>query len=292
MFRTIVMATDLSSAWDEIVTCAGELKALGCSEIILTHVVTVLFLSGMEGALRTEARQNLEVQKAKLEAQGFSVGIEIPTGLPAQSVNEVARCCGADLIVVGSQGRSLWREAVLGSVSSAMLHHIHYPTLLLNIRLKEGMASGSCRLQATDLLRHVLYPTDFSKISERTGEFVTRLAPRGISQVTVLHALDVPGTEDSYPPGYQEVAVGAAHDLLEQCKQRLITAGIPSVHVRLDPGHPIAAILHVLASQDISFIVMGTQGKGFIKEIFLGSVAHNVSRMATCPVLLIPPETR
>lgn len=292
MFRTIVMATDLSPAWDEIVSCAGELKALGCSEIILTHVVTVLFLSGMEGALRTEARQNLEVQKAKLEAQGFTVGIEIPTGLPAQSVNEVARCCGADLIVVGSQGRSLWREAVLGSVSSAMLHHIHYPTLLLNIRLKEGMAYGSCRLQATDLLRHVLYPADFSKISERAGEFVTRLAPQGISQVTVLHALDVPGTEDTYPPGYQEVAVGAARDLIEQWKQRLITAGIPVVHDRLDPGHPIAAILQVLASQDISLIVMGTQGKGFIKEIFLGSVAHNVSRLATCPVLLIPPGTR
>jgi nucleotide-binding universal stress UspA family protein len=37
---------------------------------------------------------------------------------------------------------------------------------------------------------------------------------------------------------------------------------------------------------------MGTQGKGFIKEIFLGSVAHNVSRLAACPVLLIPPESR
>jgi nucleotide-binding universal stress UspA family protein len=33
-------------------------------------------------------------------------------------------------------------------------------------------------------------------------------------------------------------------------------------------------------------------GKGFIKEIFLGSVAHNVSRLAPSPVLLIPPESR
>jgi nucleotide-binding universal stress UspA family protein len=37
---------------------------------------------------------------------------------------------------------------------------------------------------------------------------------------------------------------------------------------------------------------MGTQGKGFIQELFLGSVAHNVSRLAPCPVLLILPKKR
>ena len=45
----------------------------------------------------------------------------------------------------------------------------------------------------------------------------------------------------------------------------------------MTPAIPIPAILEVLKTQDISLIVMGTQGKGFIKEIFLGSVAHNVA---------------
>jgi nucleotide-binding universal stress UspA family protein len=122
-------------------------------------------------------------------------------------------------------------------------------------------------------------------------EYVERLADKGLEQVTVLNALDVPG-EETYPPGYQEIAEGAALDLLAQWKQRLLKAGVPIVNDRFDSGHTIPAILQVLESQDISLIVMGTQGKGFIKEIFLGSVAHNVSRLATCPVLLIPPETR
>lgn len=291
MFKTIVMATDLSPAWDEIVACAGEFKALGCSEIILTHAITVLFLSGMEGRLRDEARQKLAIQKAKLEAQGFTVGIEIPTGLPAHSLNEVARCCGADLIVVGSHGKSLWREAVLGCVTCAVLHHIEYPTLLLNVRLKEGMSAGSCRLQATNLLRHVLFPTDFSEISGRAGDYVTRLAPRGISQVTVLHALDVPGGE-VYPQGFQEMAEAKAQVSLKAMQVRLQEAGIPVVHPVYDPGHPVPAVVRILNSQDVSLIIMGTQGKGYIKEIFLGSVAHNVTRLSPCPVLLIPPETR
>jgi len=291
MFKTIVLATDLSPAWDEIVACAGEFKALGASEIILTHVITVKFMSGMEGLLEAETRPKLEAQKQQLIGQGFKASVEMPVGLPAHSLNDVARCCGADLIVVGSHGKSLWREAVLGCVTCAVLHHTQHPTLLLNVRLKEGMAAGSCRLQATNLLRHVLFPTDFSEIAARAGDFVERLAPRGMSQVTVLNALDVPGHE-AYPPGYQEIAEGAARQLLEKWQQRLLKAGIPVVHDHFAPGHPLPAILQVLESQDISLIVMGTQGKGFIKEIFLGSVAHNVSRLAPCPVLLIPPASR
>ncbi|MDD3580498.1 MAG: universal stress protein [Desulfobacca sp.] len=291
MFEKIVLATDLSPAWDEIVTCAGEFKALGGTEIILTHVITVRFLGGLKGALEAEARPKLEAQTAKLQAQGFTVNIDLPFGLPAQAVNQVASRYGADLIVVGSHGKSLWREGVLGSVSSAILHHTRYPTLLLNVQLQAEGAPGSCRLQTAELLRHVLFPTDFSLTSERAGFYLERLASRGVSQATVLHALDVPGGE-AYPPGFQETAEAKAQKSLAALKERLLQAGIAQVEARFDSGHPLPAILKVLESQDISLIVMGTQGKGFIKELFLGSVAHHVSRLAPCPVLLIPPASR
>ncbi len=291
MFHKIVLATDLSPAWDEIVACAGEFRALGASEIILTHVITVLFLGGLEGTLRAEALPKLEAHKAKLEAQGFKVTIEIPTGLPAQSLNDVARCSGADLIVVGSHGKSLWREAVLGCFTCAVVHNAQYPLLLLNVHLKEGMPEGACRLQATQLLRHVLFPTDFSETAERARTYLKDLASKGISRLTVLHALDVPGGE-TYPPGFQEMAEARARDSLAAWIEVLKDTNIPQVDEVFDPGHPLPAILRVLKTQEISLIVMGTQGTGFIKEIFLGSVAHNVSRLAPCPVLLVPPATR
>jgi nucleotide-binding universal stress UspA family protein len=291
MFKTIVLATDLSPAWDEIVACAGEFQALGCSKVILTHVISIKFMTGMEGKLRAEARPKLEAQKAKLEAQGLAVAIEMPTGLPAYSLNEVARCGGADLIVVGSHGQSLWREEVLGCVTCAVLHHAEYPLLLLNVKVKEGVEQGTCRLQATELLRHILFPTDFSEIAERAFTYVEYLASKGASRVTLLNALDVPGHE-AYPPGYQEWAEAAARESLENRRQRLQKAGVQQVETHLNPNHPIPAILEVLKTQDISLIIMGTQGKGFIQEIFLGSVTHNVSRLAPCPVLLIPPASR
>jgi nucleotide-binding universal stress UspA family protein len=292
MFKTIVLATDLSPAWNEIVACAGEFKALGCEQVILTYVISVKFMAGMEGMLQSTARPNLAVQQQQLAAQGLKVTVEIPMGLPADSLNEIACRYGADLLVVGSHGQSLWREGVLGCFTCAVLHNARYPVLLLNVRLTTPGEPGSCQISHRQVLRHVLLPTDFSEISTRALEYVERLAAEGLTQVTLLNALDVPKGYATYPAGYQEIAEGAARDLLAQWQQRLLGAGIPQVHAHFDPGHPLTAILEVLQTRDISLIVMGTQGKGFIKEIFLGSVAHNVSRLAACPVLLIPPASR
>jgi nucleotide-binding universal stress UspA family protein len=291
MFNTIVLATDLSPAWDEIVACAGEFKSLGCSRVILTNVIVTKFLVGLEERLRADVRPKLEAHKRQLEAQGLQVEVEMPIGLPAYSLNDIACRYGADLIVLGSHGTALWRESVLGCFTCAVLHNVQYPVLLLNVRLKTQGQPDSCQISRSKVLGHVLFPTDFSEISARALEYVERLAAKGMNQVTLLTTLDVPGHE-AYPEGYQEIAEAAARELLEQWKQRLLKAGVPQVNDRFDPGHPIPAILQVLDSQDISLIVMGTQGKGFIKELFLGSVAHNVSRLATCPVLLIPPASR
>jgi nucleotide-binding universal stress UspA family protein len=288
MFETVILATDLSPLWDEIVACAGELKALGCSRVILTHVITLKFLMGMEGKLESEARPLLKGQAAQLEAQGLKVTMEMPSGLPAYSLKEVARCCGADLIVVGSHGK---QEGLLGSVGSAIVHHATVPILLLPLNLQPEKLQGSCRLHCTELLRHILLPADFSPTSERAREFLEGLAHKGVGQVTLLNALDVP-LHGSYPPGYREWAESAARDLLEQWRRGLTQAGLARVEAVYDPGHPLPAILAVLKSQDISLIVMGTQGRGFIQELFLGSVAHNVCRLAPCPVLLIPPASR
>ena len=178
MFKTIVLATDLSPAWDEIVACAGEFKALGCSRVILTNVIVTRFMLGLEEMLRADVRPKLEAQQRQLEAQGFQVEVEMPIGLPASSLNDDSRRHGADLIVVGSHGTALWREAVLGCFTSAVVHHTKYPTLLINVRVKKDQEADPCRLHCGSLLRHVLFPTDFSEIGVRAGEFVEILATR------------------------------------------------------------------------------------------------------------------
>jgi hypothetical protein len=102
--QEFVLATDLSPAWDEILACAGEFKALGCSRVILTYVTSVKFMAGMEGLLLLTARPKLEAQQQQLEAQGVEVMVETPVG-PAGLFFE-RRC--RSILRRSSRGRLPW----------------------------------------------------------------------------------------------------------------------------------------------------------------------------------------
>jgi nucleotide-binding universal stress UspA family protein len=286
MFEKIVLATDLSAEWDQIVACASEFRGLGCRQAILTHVIVTRGLVGSDVEARLQSRQKLDEQKKRLEADGFEVILETPVGLPAFSLNEVARRHCVSLIVVGSHGKSAWREALLGSVSNALLHHARFPILLINVkRLQETEGGMRCQLRTTNLLRHVLFPTDFSMVATGAATYIEQVASRGLSEVTSLHALEV---LDSHPPAVLEPARAAARGSLDSLENRFKTAGVRRVHSRLYIGHPIPMILEALKTGDYSLVVMGTQGKSLLADILLGSVAYNIARLASTPVLLIP----
>jgi nucleotide-binding universal stress UspA family protein len=288
MFETIVLATDLSADWDRIIDCAAEFKALGCTHAILTHVITAKGLVGADAVAQLLSEPKLEEQKRQLEAHGFEVLVETPVGLPAFSLNEVAQRHCASLIVVGSHGKSAWREAVLGSVSNALLHHARFPILLLNVkRLREEANGALCQLHTRELLRHVLFPTDFSTVASQVVPILEHLVPSGLSEVTLLHALEV---LDAYPPAISAPAEAAARGFVEALAQRLQAAGVSRVHSHISRGHPIPMILDVLNTGDFSLVVMGPQGRSLLSEILLGSVAYHVARLAPCPAFLIPKE--
>jgi nucleotide-binding universal stress UspA family protein len=286
MFERIVLATDLSPDWNKILGCAEEFKSLGCERIILTHVIVAKGTTDAHSAASSEVLPTLVAQKKQLESQGFNVIIETPAGQPAFSLNEVARHHFASLIVAGSHGKSALREAVLGSVSNALLHQIQCPVLLINTKRLQVEAQGKpCQLRAGELLRHVLFPTDFSTVANEAIVVLKDLIPRGVNEITLLHALEVmePCPEAALAP-----AEAAAKSCLSSLKSDLKSAGDSIVHSHMSQGHPISIILNFLRRGDFSLVVIGTQGRGLVAEIFLGSVAYNIARLAPCPVLLVP----
>ena len=75
---------------------------------------------------------------------------------------------------------------------------------------------------------------------------------------------------------------------IEMLRERLAKKGAVRIQVKIPSGIPTAEILNKAASGNYSLIVMGSQGKGYIHEIFLGSVSHNIARNSNLSVLLIP----
>lgn len=71
-------------------------------------------------------------------------------------------------------------------------------------------------------------------------------------------------------------------------KLRLERCGAASVEVEVRYGSPTKIVLERALGTRFSLILMGSQGRGFIHEVFLGSVANSIARPAPLPVLLVP----
>jgi nucleotide-binding universal stress UspA family protein len=61
--------------------------------------------------------------KLKSTEAAFKVSSEVIEGSPRQVIADEAERWGADLIVMGSRGLGAWNRLLLGSVSSAVVHH-------------------------------------------------------------------------------------------------------------------------------------------------------------------------
>src|SRR5215472_18764432 len=58
----------------------------------------------------------------------------------------------------------------------------------------------------------------------------------------------------------------------------------------LKQGNPWPEMRDLIEQSDIDLIVLGTHGRGLIGTLLLGSVAEQVLRHATCPVLTVGPD--
>jgi nucleotide-binding universal stress UspA family protein len=71
-------------------------------------------------------------------------------------------------------------------------------------------------------------------------------------------------------------------------KRRQLDSANVTAHVVV--GRPDTEIVRFAQECGADFIVMGTHGYGGVKRLLLGSVADNVVRQATCPVLVVPHQ--
>src|SRR4029450_945379 len=123
-------------------------------------------------------------------------------------------------------------------------------------------------------LNEVLFPTDFSSLSELAGEIARDTAKQGGAGRPVLPAAP-PVTAPTLPAGDLARVSRALGDGLR-------------VETALLTGLPARNGLAYAREKHIDLIVMGTHGRTGISRELLGSVTEKVVRLAPCPVLTIP----
>lgn len=290
MFKTILVMTDLSEASDRVVGCLGALRSVGAEQVTLLHCLSIRHLEEIQHLLAPLIQPRLNAQKAALEKQGFQVKVELAAGVPKFEINRIAAERGSSLIVVGSHGQTMSGAVRLGGVASEVIQTARNPVLLIRLAISTIKDESKCEAVCPTLMDHILFPTDFSDNAEHAFLTAKELLAGGAKHLTLLHVQDKERISRHLAdrlPEFDRID----RERLERMKNDL-PGNKGKVDCELTYGHPASDIIARARKGDISMVVMGSQGRGFVSAVFLGSVSHQVARQAPVSVLLVPAIRR
>ena len=140
-------------------------------------------------------------------------------------------------------------------------------------------------------IRRILFPTDFSDNAEHAFSYVGKIAECGAECITLLHVQDK-GKIDWHLKDRLDEFNRIDTKRLERLKAELVKRGVQDVGIELPYGSPKKEIIDRTKQDDVSLVVMGSQERGYLAELLLGSVSHAVARHSEAPVLLVPAQFR
>jgi universal stress protein A len=182
----------------------------------------------------------------------------------------VARDVSADLVVMGSHGRSTVEHH---SLTEEII--VRAPCCVLTLT-EESELGALFEKSDTDGRRMVrtLVPAAFSKHGRTTMSLAFEMARALPLHLTLLH---VDGSGDSD-------RVAAEHDL-----QALIPADLSGrVDCAAIPGQPAEGILRHCAEMNAGLMIMGSHRRGLLTDIFSGATPREILHGSRCPVWFVP----
>jgi nucleotide-binding universal stress UspA family protein len=192
----------------------------------------------------------------------------------------LAEAMPADLLVIGTHGRSGFEHLMLGSVTERVLRKATCPVLTVPSRAPDAVSIPPA-------FKRIVCGVDFSPSSIKALTYAVALAEEADAALTVLHVhehhvfeavpmggMELPGDVHMRAVALQRLKDAIASDV------RLYA----DVHERVLIGKPYREILRQAEEQRAELIVIGAHGGGVGAAAF-GSTTNQVVRQASCPVL-------
>jgi nucleotide-binding universal stress UspA family protein len=156
-------------------------------------------------------------------------------------------------------------------------------------------------------VKKILYATDLTKNSAYAGYYALDLAQKHEAEVVILHCTDpIPDVPVYSQAGRYGIDAPKARkndekrrpdaeirkrlgDLYRKVGDKINPKRINFVStIIVRPGYPIEEILNTADAEHCDLIVLGTHGKGWLKQTFLGSTARSVLERTRKPVFIVP----
>jgi nucleotide-binding universal stress UspA family protein len=283
MFEKVLFPTDFSEYAQKTLECIGEIP--GIKELMLLHIVDATHPS-KHGWTHGPHIENAKILMGEKKEYLESLGLKVKTTVDVITEGEVYReILGTaekeqvSLIVMGARGKSPIKDLLLGGVSSKVVRHAKTNLLIMRYKLAEGLEGKKYEKFCPLIFSKVLLPTDFSEPAGKTISFMKNI--KGIGEFVLLNVINRGETEEEIEENVKE-----AKNRLGDIKKELGRAGfMVKDHVRV--GNIPEEIISTAEDEDVSLIAMSPHGKGWFKELLVGSTSCAVVRRANRPVLVV-----
>jgi nucleotide-binding universal stress UspA family protein len=232
--------------------------------------------------LRAEAGAVVEQARTSL-ARRWDASTRVIEGEPRDEIPRVAEAWGADLVVLGARGLGAVKGWLLGSVSTAVVHHVPCPVLVV-----KGRPRG---------LSKAVVAVDGSADSMAAARFFASLELSPTLAVRLVAVAEPP----RLPIAVGEVLgvpLLAALDDLDRARRTTLAdllgsleidlkARVGSVEKSVVIGHSAEELIAAASEPGVDLVVVGARGLGPIKRLVLGSVSERVLHQAPCSVLVV-----
>jgi len=244
------------------------------------YVYTTPELVGVGLEAQEEAAENgMKCLESQLSGIPHEMIVERAVGVWS-SVEQAIKDYKADLIVVGTHGRTGAEKLLLGSVAEEVFRRSHVPVLTVGPAAHRG-------LHAAAKFHKVLYATDFSAESLAAARYAISMAQENQARLILLHVMR---------PSTTPVSEREAQDTLSNATFQLHEIVPPSAELWctaeavVRTGNPAEQILEVAKEKGADLIVLGVRNK----QGMMGAAthleratAHKVVAHAQCPVLTV-----
>lgn len=132
----ILVPVDFSQDSEEAVRCAIGLAQQFQARLTLLHAIYVpeaaeVNLAAYLDKIQSESDQLMAACRKRVEDAGVAVDSLVVRGVPSHRITETAQEQQADLIVMGTHGRTGLRHMLIGSVAERVVRHASCPVMVV-----------------------------------------------------------------------------------------------------------------------------------------------------------------
>ena len=193
----------------------------------------------------------------------------------------------ADLLVLGTHGRSGFQRWFLGSVTEKVIRKAACPTLVVPPRALDIPPDSPVQF------KRILCAIDFSESSLSALAYALNLAEEADAHLTLLHVIEIPPElrENPMAPDFDidRIHAAARAEALRRLRDLIPDQArtYATVETAVVEGGAYRHVLQRTAEEQADLIVMGVHGRSPLDLLLFGSTTHHVIRAAACPVLIV-----